>query len=99
MKAYQKDEFKIKHHMRTIKNNYRKDIKMIKAGSTTLENIQKREEDAQEDEDEEEVEKVKKNEQKKEVEPIKEKETPSKKINSKRNFSTAFDHPDFDEEE
>ena len=81
--------------MRTIKNNYRKDIKMIKAGSTTLESIQRREEEAQGDDDEEEEEK-KETEQKKEVEPAKEKETPSKRINSKRNYSAAFEHPDFE---
>lgn len=46
MKAYQKDEEKIKHHMRTIKNNYRNDIKMLKAGSTTIESIRKNIEDA-----------------------------------------------------
>ena len=30
---------KIKQHMRSIKNSYRKDLKMIKAGSYTFEDI------------------------------------------------------------
>mgnify|MGYP006440455839 CR=1 FL=1 len=35
-KAYLKDEDKVKHHMRSIKNKFKKDIKMIKSGTTTL---------------------------------------------------------------
>lgn len=31
-----KDEDKVKHHMRSIKNKFKKDIKLIKSGSTTL---------------------------------------------------------------
>ena len=91
-KAFLKDESKIKQHMRAIKNNYRKDIKMIKAGSYTFEDIQRREEAEKEDEDGEEEEKV-------DVSKKKERETPSKKIIQKRNFSSAFDAANENEED
>jgi len=49
-----KDEDKVKHHMRSIKNKFKKDIKLIKSGSTTLQEIKNQEEDREESSEEEE---------------------------------------------
>lgn len=48
-----KDEDKVKHHMRSIKNKFKKDIKLIKSGSTTLQEIRNQEEDKEESSEEE----------------------------------------------
>ena len=63
--------------MRNIKNKFKKDIKMIKAGSTTLQEIKNQEEDKHEEEEEES------SESKEDTPPPKE----TKRGPNKRNFS------------